>query len=355
MTIVSVLTIAFLSLLEYKDHNDGDEDFETNHNRLPFNFKTLIVVVQNDIQGKSNDDYVHIINYGNSLPISCSPNNSFINKLVDFNGSTIKWFRVINKYETKFIDYGPQVFNAINSRNLISISTVRNKNVLQVDYNTSTDGRFTNYYNYHSFRLYIYLQYSVYCDVYEVTVDMGDLSGYAYLVHNKFRSIYGEIGLVPTDNFTIKTKRVSESRFYILVNANNMNPTFKVLLNSEYIRVRDVSSMVDYDDITEANSIVIRKSKGSSSELPTNLNTYARGYEYYDTTKNLKYIWNGSRWLSIHTGPYNLSNSGTSSQRVSQGNPSSNDIGFMYFDTTLNRPVYWDGARWVDANGNSVS
>lgn len=337
---------------------DDNSSITINDNGIAINYPITQYPLDYDflIEVKSATQYKGIhqsILYNNSIPVPPNPNNSFVTKLVKFNENTKSHFSVINSYETRFTDYGPQIIKAENSRSVSTIASVSSENVIQVDYNPE---KYTGIgYNYHSFRLYIYLTYTVYCDIYEVTIDMNSLEGGARLRTDNIRSIYGDTGILPSYDIDIKTKAdMSGNIFYIYVNTPQMNPTFKVIITSDDIRVSDATAKVDFNSLqSTAKTINVHKPRGLNNSRPSFnalQNAESKGYEFYDTANNRKSVWNGSRWMAYKTEPDGILVSGTTGQRPTLQLTAA-DAGFSYFDTTLGKPVYWNGSTWVNANG----
>ena len=154
----------------------------------------------------------------------------------------------------------------------------------------------------------------------------------------------------------MKLKRDSDNRFYIYVSAPGMNPTFKVIINSDDMRVTDASDHNFPQKYWQsATNVVIRRHRGAASVKPSfnaSQNVNSKGYEYYDTTNSRKSVWNGSRWLTYKAEPEGAATSGTTSQRPTSLLTTA-DKGFTFFDTTLGKPVFWNGSGWVNANGTA--
>ena len=310
----------------------------------------LVEVVQSGLTKQLQ----HSIIYSNSIPICPDPGCSFLTRLVKFNSGTKSRFSVVNYHENRFNDYGPQTIKIANSRSVATIPTITNSSVLQVDYNPNRYSDIGSSYDYHPLRLFIYLHYSVYCDIYEVTINMSNRSGSARLRNDDMRCIYGATGLLPSYDITIQTKSDPSvtGRFYIYVNAPQMNPTFKPIITSDDIRLTEVTALVDFASIsTTATTISVRRHRGLVSTRPAQ-STDTKGYEFYDTANNRKTVWNGTRWLAYKAEPEGATTSGTTSQRPTSL-LTTTDKGFTYFDTTLGKPVYWNGSGWVNANGTA--
>ena len=337
---------------EYASISINDNSFGINHDWIanfvnsgspvPNDRTVLVEVVQNS-QVSRTGIYFNTIQYNNAVPLCRDGAQSFVRKLVKFASGTSDRFRVVNYYESKFEDYGPVIY-----RNIASMPMARNASIFQVDYDAS---RGSAYYNYHPFKFYIYLQYTVYSDVYEVIIDMFNLAGYANLVHDRTRTIYGNTGLVPSQNITIRLISKATGQFYIYISAPNMHPTFKFMLNSDDVKVWDVTDDSSVD-VTGGNAVTVRKTFGLLADRPY-LVANSKGFEYFDTTNNRKSIWNGSRWMAFKTTPDGAAITGTTSQRPTSQLTSA-DTGFMYYDTTLGRPIFWTGSAWVNAVGQSV-
>lgn len=329
--------------------NDNGIGINNSLNGYPLNYNALVQVINSN----ANKNIQQSILYNNSIPL---PPTSYITQLTNFDGASANRFSMINLYETRFADYGPQTIKARNCRSVATIASALTTNIFQVDYNS---GKYAGSgYYYHSFRMYISLQYSVYCDVYEVTIDMLNLWGNAMLIHDNVRSIYGDTGLSPSNDITIKLKREenNNNRLYIYVSTPGMNPTFKVVINSDDMRVTDASDHYFPQNYWEsATNVVIRRHRGAASVKPSfnaSQNVNSKGYEYYDTTNSRKSVWNGLRWLTYKAEPEGAATSGTTSQRPTSLLTTA-DKGFAFFDTTLGKPVYWNGSGWVNANGTA--
>ena len=88
---------------------------------------------------------------------------------------------------------------------------------------------------------------------------------------------------------------------------------------------------------------------GATENRPT-LNSFDKGFEYYDTTLNKKIIWNGITWVNLDGSSLDIKKSGTTEER-----PSNVEIGFIYKDTTLNKLILWEGTKWVNLNGTELA